>query len=280
MQDLVSTDWLAERLGKSGLVIVDATAHVLDPSRNAREEFEAAHIPGARFLELASLFDPASEVPSAVPTGEQFAERLRSLGVNGGDRIVLYDDTPARTSARAWFIFRLHGVPAAILDGGLPKWRAEGRPLESGSAPSDGGSVTAGQGSGTVRSRAELLAGLEGGKEQILDARGPGRFTGAEPEPRPGMPSGHIPGARNLPYARVLNEDGTYKDQAGLRAAFVDAGIDLRQPVTTTCGSGVTAAVLLFAMHLLGKEDVALYDGSWSEWGADPATPKATGPAA
>lgn len=280
MQDLVSTDWLAERLGKSGLVIVDATAHVLDPSRNAREEFEAAHIPGARFLELASLFDPASEVPSAVPTGEQFAERLRSLGVNGGDRIVLYDDTPARTSARAWFIFRLHGVPAAILDGGLPKWRAEGRPLESGSAPSDGGSVTAGQGSGTVRSKAELLAGLEGGKEQILDARGPGRFTGAEPEPRPGMPSGHIPGARNLPYARVLNEDGTYKDQAGLRAAFVDAGIDLRQPVTTTCGSGVTAAVLLFAMHLLGKEDVALYDGSWSEWGADPATPKATGPAA
>lgn len=280
MQDLVSTDWLAERLGKSGLVIVDATAHVLDPSRNAREEFEAAHIPGARFLELASLFDPASEVPSAVPTGEQFAERLRSLGVNGGDRIVLYDDTPARTSARAWFIFRLHGVPAAILDGGLPKWRAEGRPLESGSAPGDGGSVTAGQGSGTVRSKAELLAGLEGGKEQILDARGPGRFTGAEPEPRPGMPSGHIPGARNLPYARVLNEDGTYKDQAGLRAAFVDAGIDLSQPVTTTCGSGVTAAVLLFAMRLLGKEDVALYDGSWSEWGADPATPKATGPAA
>lgn len=280
MQDLVSTDWLAERLGKSGLVIVDATAHVLDPSRNAREEFEAAHIPGARFLELASLFDPASEVPSAVPTGEQFAERLRSLGVNGGDRIVLYDDTPARTSARAWFIFRLHGVPAAILDGGLPKWRAEGRPLESGSAPSDGGSVTAGQGSGTVRSKAELLAGLEGGKEQILDARGPGRFTGAEPEPRPGMPSGHIPGARNLPYARVLKEDGTYKDQAGLRAAFVDAGIDLSQPVTTTCGSGVTAAVLLFAMHLLGKDDVALYDGSWSEWGADPATPKATGPAA
>jgi thiosulfate/3-mercaptopyruvate sulfurtransferase len=259
--------------------VIDATAHVLDPSRDARAEFEAAHIPGARFLDLATLIDPDSEVPSAVPTSEQVAARLAAIGVNEGDRLVLYDDTPARTSARAWFVLRLRGAKVAILDGALPKWRAEGRPLESGSTEQGTGTASAGSGPGMVRYKAEILAGLGSGREQILDARGPGRFSGAEPEPRPGMPSGHIPGSRNLPYARVLNEDGTYKNAAALGEALAEAGIDLDKPVTTTCGSGVTAAVLLFAMHLLGKEDVALYDGSWSEWGADPVTPKATGPA-
>lgn len=279
MNDLVSTAWLAEHLDEPGLVVIDATAHVLDPSRDARAEFEDGHIPGARFLELATLFDADSPVPSAIPTAGQFAARLAALGVNEGDRLVIYDDTPAKTSARAWFIARLHGADAAILDGGLSKWRTEGRPLESGAQPLGSGNAIAQPGTGTVRYKAEILAGLDTGGEQLLDARGPGRFSGAEPEPRPGMPSGHIPGARNLPYARVLNEDGTYKDAAGLRAAFAEAGIDLDRPVTTTCGSGVTAAVLLFALHLLGKDDVALYDGSWSEWGADPATPKATGAA-
>jgi len=185
-----------------------------------------------------------------------------------------------KTSARAWFVFRMHGMrEVALLDGGLGKWRAEGRPLESGAAETVGGSVTPTAGSGAVRSKAEMLANLSSAKEQVLDARGAGRFTGAEPEIRPGMPSGHIPGSRNLPFGRVLNEEGTFKDEPGLREAFAEAGIDLGKPVVTTCGSGVTAAVLLFAMHLLGKDDVALYDGSWSEWGADPAMPKATGPA-
>jgi thiosulfate/3-mercaptopyruvate sulfurtransferase len=280
MDDLVSTEWLAAHLGEPDVVVLDATAHVLDPSRDARAEYLAGHIPGARFLDLASLTDRDSEVPAALPTAAQFAERMSALGVATGDRIVLYDDTPAHTSARAWFMARQHGARVAILDGGLPKWRAEGRPLETGPRRAGEETFVTGTGFGAVRSKAEMLANLASGSEQVLDARGAGRFSGTEPEPRPGMASGHIPGARNLPYGQVLNPDGTFKDAAGIRAAFESAGIDLARPVVTTCGSGVTAAVLLFALHLLGKQDVALYDGSWSEWGADPATPKATAAAA
>src|SRR5688572_26131579 len=281
MDNLVSTAWLAERLGEPGLVIIDATAHLPDAGRSASAEFAGGHIPGARFLDLDSLKDPDSPVPAALPTAAQFAARMATIGVREGDRLVIYDDSAVKTSARAWFICRMHGVEqVAILDGGLGKWRAEGRPLEGGSGAGESGGLTPRQGPGHVRSKADVLANVVSGDEQLLDARGAGRFTGAEPEPRPGMPSGHIPGARNLPFGRMLKPDGTFRDDAGLRAAFAEAGIDLDQPVVTTCGSGVTAAVLLFAMHLLGKDDVALYDGSWSEWGADPATPKATGPAA
>ena len=281
MDDLVSTKWLAERLGEPGLVVVDASAHLPDAGRDARTEFAAGHIPGARFLDLDSLKDLSSPVPAALPTAAQFAARMAEIGVRDGDRVVIYDDSGVKSSARAWFIFRMHGMrEVALLDGGLGKWRAEGRPLESGDASASEGNVTPATGPGTVRSKTEMLGNLANGAEQVLDARGAGRFTGAEPEIRPGMPSGHIPGSRNLPFGQVLNADGTFKDEAHLRAAFAEAGIDLDKPVVTTCGSGVTAAVLLFAMRLLGKEDVALYDGSWSEWGADPGTPKATGPAA
>jgi thiosulfate/3-mercaptopyruvate sulfurtransferase len=280
MEDLVSTEWLAERLGAPGLVVVDASAHLPDAGRDARAEFEAAHIPGARFLDLDSLKDFGSPVPAALPTAEQFAARMAAIGVSDGDRVVIYDNSGVKTSARAWFIMRMHGLrEVAILDGGLGKWRAEGRALEKGGVEAGGGHVTPARGPGTVRTKLEVLAAIGRHAEQLLDARGAGRFTGAEPEIRPGMPSGHIPGSRNLPFGQVLNPDGTFKDEAGLRQAFAEAGIDLSRPVTTTCGSGVTAAVLLFAMHMLGKKDVALYDGSWSEWGADPATPKATGPA-
>jgi thiosulfate/3-mercaptopyruvate sulfurtransferase len=280
MDDLVSTEWLAERLGEPGLVVVDASAHLPDAGRDARAEFEAAHIPGARFLDLDTLKDLASPVPAALPTAEQFAARMAAIGVNDGDRVVIYDDSGVKTSARAWFIFRLHGMAqVALLDGGLGKWRTEGRPLEFGAPANGTGHVTPSPGPGTVRSKAEVLANIATGEEQLLDARGAGRFTGAEPEFRPGMSSGHIPGSRNLPFGGVLNSDGTFKDEAGLRQAFADAGIDLDRPVVTTCGSGVTASVLLFALHLLGRHDTALYDGSWSEWGADPVTPKATEPA-
>ena len=281
MDSLVSTEWLAQHLGETGLVVLDASAHLPDAKRDPRAEFTAAHIQGARFLDLPSLVDPDSPVPAAVPTGEQFAERMQALGVNDGDRLVIYDDSAVKTSARAWFIARMHGVKdVAILDGGLAKWRAEGRPLERGESAVERGHFTAALGSGTVRFKSDMLANLGSHREQVVDARGRARFTGEEGDFRPNIAAGHIPGSRNLPYNLLFAHDGTFASEKDLKRAFDEAGIDHDKPVVTTCGGGVTAAVLLFALHLLGKNDVALYDGSWSEWGADPATPKATGPAA
>jgi thiosulfate/3-mercaptopyruvate sulfurtransferase len=283
MDDLVSTEWLAERLGEPGLHVLDASSHLPSVGRNAKAEFLAGHIPTAAFLNLEAWTDRDSPVPSALPNAMQFAVQTSALGIAPTDRVVIYDDSDVKTSARAWFIFRHFNFErVAILDGGMPKWRREGRPIDTGKATSVAPGLPSfpSELQGDVRSKADILANLESKREQLLDARGAGRFTGAEPEIRPGMPSGHIPGSRSLPFGQVLNADGTFKDKAGLRDAFAEAGIDLGKPVVTTCGSGVTAAVLLFAMHLIGKDDVALYDGSWSEWGADPATPKATGPAA
>jgi len=280
MDSLVSTEWLARHLGEPGLVVLDASSHLPDAKRDARAEFAEAHIPGARFVDLATLTDPDSPVPSAVPTGEQFAERMRSLGVNAGDRLVIYDDSAVKTAARAWFIARMNGArQVAILDGGLGKWRAEGRPLESGEAGGAFGDFTSARGAGTVRFKAEMLANLGSRSEQVVDARGRARFSGEQADFRPNIASGHIPGSCNLPYNLLFQHDGTYLRRANLERAFAAAGIDLARPVVTTCGGGVTAAVLLFALHLLGKDDVALYDGSWSEWGADPATPKELGAA-
>ncbi len=278
MDSLVSSQWLAERLGEKRLVVLDASAHLPDAKRDARAEFTTAHIPGARFLDLSTLIDRDSPVPAAVPTGAQFAERMRALGVNDGDRVVIYDDSAVKTSARAWFIARMHGIKdVAILDGGLGKWRAEGRPLESGEAAVERGSFTAALGYGTVRFKSDMLVNLGSRREQIVDARGRARFSGEQADFRPNIASGHIPGSRNLPYNLLFQHDGTFCRPSNLKRAFELAGIDLHQPVVTTCGGGVTAAVLLFALHLLGKDDVALYDGSWSEWGADPATPKELG---
>lgn len=279
MDSLVSTDWLAGELGAGDLVVLDASAHLPATGRDARADFEAGHIPGARFLDLASLKDTGSPVPNALPTAEQFAARMGALGVSPTDRVVLYDDSAVKTAARAWFMVRMNGMPAvAILDGGFGKWKAEGRPLESGAtASAPAGHPAPDADWSRVRAKPDMLANLDSRAEQVLDARDAGRFSGETADTVHNLAGGHIPGSRNLPFVQLFRPDGTFKDADALRGAFEDAGIDLARPIVTTCGSGVTASSLLFALHLLGHDDGALYDGSWSEWGADPATPKETG---
>lgn len=276
---LVSSDWLAARLGTPGLVVLDASRHLPAAQRDAKAEFAAAHIPGARFLDLALLVDETSSVPQALPRPDQLAAALAALGIAPGDAIVLYDDSAVRTSARAWFMLTASGREnVAILDGGLAKWRAEGRPLESGTADIAPAAPATLAPPRKVRSKAEMLANCDTAAEQVIDARSAGRVFGTGIDPVHGLPMGRIPGSLNLPYTDLFNPDGTYKPLGELRAAFEAAGVDLARPLTATCGSGVTASVLLFALHLIGVDSAALYDGSWSEWGADPATPKAQGP--
>lgn len=282
MNSLVSTPWLADNLGAPDLKVLDASAHLPDAGRDAAAYFDRQHIPGARYMALKSLVDNDSAVPTALPTSAQFAEHMASLGVSESDRVVLYDDSDIRSSARGWFMCRMHGMQnVAVLDGGLGKWMAEGREVESGQGDIQATSFVASSSGGAVRSKADMFANVASGAEQVVDARGAARFTGEVAEPRPGMARGHIPRSRNLPFGQVMNADGTYKDEAGIRAAFAAAGVDVDRPLVATCGSGVTASVLLFALHLIGADNcAALYDGSWAEWGADPSLPKETGDAA
>jgi thiosulfate/3-mercaptopyruvate sulfurtransferase len=269
MDSLVSTIWLEAELGAPDLHVVDASWFLPGGGRDARAEYAAAHIPGAVFFDLDEISDPDSALPHMLPSEALFASRMRSLGIGDGGRVVVYDDSPLHSAARAWWMLRTFGArEIALLDGGLAKWKAEGRPLESGTPSIRPGHFTPSLDRGAVADKA-FIASILGARDwQIADARGPGRFRGDEPEPRPGLASGHIP-----------EPDGRWKRGDALRAAYEEAGIDLDRPLATSCGSGVTAAVLLFGAHLLGKEDVKLYDGSWAEWGADPVAPKAVGPA-
>lgn len=281
MDMLVSTERLAEELAAPDLAVLDASLPLPMAERDARAEFETAHIPGARFLDLAGLHDPASALPGKVPDGERVARWLGERGIGPQTRIVLYDGSDLRSACRAWVLLDLAGLGnIAVLDGGLAKWKAEGRPLESGmpdhaamDRPATTVRIT------DIRDKAAMLANLDDHREQVVDARDAGRFTGSVEDTVHGLPGGHIPGARHLFFHDVLAEDGTFRDPETLRALFDKAGLDLDRPIVTTCGSGVTASVLLFALRLLGAPQTALYDGSWSEWGADPETPKETGEA-
>ncbi|MEM6266236.1 MAG: sulfurtransferase [Pseudomonadota bacterium] len=276
---LVSTAWLSEHAGAPELFVLDASRHLPAAERDPAADYLAGHIPGARFLDLASLVDKTSPVPAALPSPSQLAERLAELGVDIGDKIVLYDDSAVKTSARAWFMLRAHGVEkVAILDGGLAKWRSEDRPLETGEPQTQRSATRELSSPKRVASKTDMLDNLATRARQVVDARGAERVFGSGTDPVHGGANGRIPGSLNVPFGQVFNEDGTYKSPDDLRAQFEAAGVDLARPVITTCGSGVTASVLLFALHLAGHEDTALYDGSWLEWSSDPETPKATGP--
>jgi thiosulfate/3-mercaptopyruvate sulfurtransferase len=281
MDQLVSTQWLADALGAPDLRILDATSFLPGTPRDPQAEYLAAHIPGALFLDLSNLKDDSDPRPSMVPTNDQFAARMAQLGVGKDDRIIVYDNSPLTSSGRAWWLLRLFGATRiAILDGGMQRWLAEQRPTESGEGPAaTPASFAARKDEAQVRTKADLIANIESCAAIVVDARGATRFTGEDPEPRPDMVSGHIPGSRNLPTGKMLDADGLWKRGEAMRATFAEAGVDLDRPLIMTCGSGVTACNLLFGAALIGKHDVTIYDGSWSEWGADPDTPKATGPA-
>ncbi len=282
MESLVTTEWLAKELGASDLRVVDATRFLSEGERDARAEYEAGHIPGAVFMDLGELTDSASDIPNMAPTAEKFASRMQTLGLGDGSRIVIYDDSPLKSAARAWWLLKLFGAHSvALLDGGIAKWKAEGRPLEMGNQQLRHRHFTAWHDKSAVRTKEQVhsLVQSEGAGEQIVDARPAKRFTGEELDPRAGLAPGHIPGSKSLPHGELFNADGTWKQGEDLRAAFAQAGIDPERPLVATCGSGMTASVVAFGAHLLGNEKVAVYDGSWAEWGADPATPKATGAA-
>jgi thiosulfate/3-mercaptopyruvate sulfurtransferase len=275
MDALVSTEWLAQHLAE--VTVVDSSWFMPSLGRSGRDEYLQAHIPGARFLDIDAVSDRANPVPHMLPSAAEFGAAMEELGIGSNDRIVVYDNSATRTAARGWFMLRHFGArDVAILDGGFQKWVAEGRPTESGEPKAREARFDAQADPAEVVAKQEILDGSGG---LLLDARGAGRFEGSEADPRAGVAPGHIPGAHNLPFGSLYNEDGTFKSKDEIRCAFAAAGIDPAQPFTATCGSGVTANSLIFAAYLLGHDGNRLYDGSWSEWGGDPATPKALGPA-
>jgi thiosulfate/3-mercaptopyruvate sulfurtransferase len=265
---LVSTAWLADRLGDPDLRVLDATWYLPHLRRNAHAEFRAAHIPGATYFDIDAIADRHLGLPHMLPDPAIFADAVGALGVGDGDQVVVYAGKYLVASARAWWTFRVFGhAPVAVLDGGFPRWRDEGRPIETEEPSPVRRHFTA-------RFHAELVTNLEAVRRnlgarhaQVVDARSAGRFAGTEPEPREGLRGGHIPGSLNLPYDRLFRQDGMLLGRDDLHRAFEAAHVDLHQPIVTTCGSGVTACVLALGLDLVGRPDVAVYDGSWTEWG-------------
>ncbi len=277
---LVGTAWLAERLGsasqhKPGLRVFDASFYLPTEAQDAAALFEREHIPGARFFDLDAVADQETSLPHMAPSAGRFERALAALGVSDGDTVVFYDQKGLFSAGRGWWLMRLFGHQAHVLDGGLPKWRAEQRALEHGRpAPAQPGQFHATLHAARLRGLGDMVETLASGRELVLDARPAGRFHGTAPEPRPGLPGGHMPGARSLPATELLNQDHTMLSPDALRLRFAQAGADGTRPVVTSCGTGVTAAILTLGLAVAGLPEGALYDGSWTEWGSRTDTPK------
>jgi thiosulfate/3-mercaptopyruvate sulfurtransferase len=278
---LVGTEWLAAHLGEPGLRILDASYKQPGIAPTAREDYDRGHIPGAVFFNIDDVAQPGTTLPHMVPSPERFAEKMAERGVSDDDRVVVYDTVGLSSAGRAWWLLRLFGHDnVALLDGGLPKWQAEGRPLDTSTPNPPSGWLTPHFDPSLVRDKAALLGNLVARAEQVVDARAAGRFDGSAPETWPGRRRGHIPGSRNLPFDRVTDpRTRQVRGADELRALFREAGVALDRPIVTSCGSGVTACALAFALHLIGHPGAAVYDGSWSEWGLPDGPPIAIGPA-
>jgi thiosulfate/3-mercaptopyruvate sulfurtransferase len=276
---LVTTDWLAERLGEPRLVILDGSWHMPADRRDAKAEYVQGHIPGAVFFDTDQIADHATDLPHMLPPAPAFATAVRRLGVEADSQVVVYDSVGVFSAPRVWWSFRAMGHDNVfVLDGGLKRWIAEQRPLESGWREAPHGEFKAHLRPELVADLGQVRRALADEAPQLVDARSAARFRGEAPEPRPGLREGHMPGARNVPWSGVLAADGALAPPETLRTAFEAGGVDLARPIITTCGSGITASLLALGLARLGRDDVAVYDGSWSEWGAREDTPIATGP--
>ncbi|MER5171932.1 3-mercaptopyruvate sulfurtransferase [Thioclava kandeliae] len=265
---LVSTEWLENHLKNPDLRVIDASWFMPGSDRDAKAAYEACHIPNARFFDIDEISDHRSDLPHMAPPAEKFISRMRAMGVGDGHQVVIYDQSGIFSAPRVWWLFRLFGkTDVAVLDGGLPKWLAEGRPTEDLPPVLRERHMTVQRQAQLVKDVTQVAHSSKLGDAVIIDARAPARFAGTQPEPRPGLRAGHIPNARNVPFGEVLTANGTMKSPDELRAVFEAAGVDLAKPAITSCGSGVTASVLALALESMGKTDWSLYDGSWSEWG-------------